>query len=136
MATKKKTAITKKMPTAQKRKVSKKKSAPGKAAAKKTSKKSVAARKPAIQTLTLDSVAIINHARSLHQEFNLIAKANKDVNIDASAIEMIDTAVLQLLFAFVIKIKATNHQVHWINPSDEFVSRAEMLGLSRLMDIT
>jgi anti-anti-sigma regulatory factor len=58
-----------------------------------------------------------------------------DVTIDASAVEMIDTAVLQLLFAFTRKVQAGSHQISWINPSDEFVSRAELLGLSRHLGI-
>jgi hypothetical protein len=37
--------------------------------------------------------------------------------------------MLQLLLAFVIKIKTQNREVKWINPSAEMISRAAILNL-------
>ena len=133
MPTTKKT-VTKKSPVARKKRVSKKKAAPRKKAAKTASSRTIASKQVSVQTITLDSVAVINNVQSLYQDFSQIT-GNADINIDASAVEMIDTAVLQMLFAFVMKIRSNNHKVNWIKPSDEFVSRATLLGLSQHMGL-
>lgn len=132
--TKKKTAA-KKTAAVRKKRASKKQAAPKKVVAKKSPAKSVTTKQPSIQTLTLDAVLVINNAESLYQEFKQFT-GTTDINIDASAVKMIDTAILQLLYAFVIKIKSSNHTVNWINPSEEFVSRATLLGLSQHIGIT
>jgi len=129
------TTVTKKTPAVRKKRTRKKKAAPKKRAAKKASPKTIAGKQASVQTLTLDSVAVINNAKTLYQDFSQVAD-NADVNIDASAVEMIDTAILQLLFAFVMKVKASSHKVNWIKPSDEFISRATLLGLNQHMGIT
>ena len=135
MPTKKKTTPTKKAPAVRKKRASKKKAAPGKrASTRKAASASTVNRAIATHTLTLDSVIVINNARSLHKTLAEIDD-DCDVSIDASAVEMIDTAVLQLLFAFTKKVRASNHQVSWIKPSDEFVSRADLLGLSQHLGI-
>ena len=133
MPARNKPATTKKAPAARKKRVVKKKDAPAKNPTNKAGAKADAGRQPSAHTLTLDSVVVINNAKALYDEFaNAI---HTDVNIDASAVEMIDTAILQLLYAFVIKVTSTHHRINWINPSDEFISRAKLLGLSRIMGI-
>ena len=134
MPARNKPATTKKVPAVRKKRVVKKKGSPAKFPTNNAGEKADAGRQSSTQhTVTLDSVVVINNARSLYEEF---AKAiYTDVNIDASAVEMIDTAILQLLYAFVIKVTSTNHKINWINPSDEFISRTKLLGLSRNMGI-
>lgn len=82
------------------------------------------------QMLKLDPVLVINNAKSLSQDFSLLINSNQDINIDASGVEMIDTAVLQLLLTITIKLRSTNHKVNWINPSAIFISNASLLGLT------
>lgn len=136
MPTKKKTTTTKKTPAVRKKRVCKKKAAPGKrATAKKAIPASIANTPVATHTLTLDSVVVINDAKSLYQTLAAIDD-DSDVTIDASAVEMIDTAVLQLLFAFTRKVQAGDHQISWKNPSEEFVFRADLLGLSHHLGIS
>lgn len=133
MPARNKPATTKKVPAVRKKRVVKKKGSPAKFPTNNAGEKADAGRQSSTHTVTLDSVVVINNARSLYEEF---AKAiYTDVNIDASAVEMIDTAILQLLYAFVIKVTSTNHKINWINPSDEFISRTKLLGLSRNMGI-
>ncbi|NNL06549.1 MAG: STAS domain-containing protein [Gammaproteobacteria bacterium] len=135
MPTKKKITTTKRAPADRKKRVSRKKAAPRKrASTKKATPASSVKKTVATRTLTLDSVVVINDARSLYQTLAEIYN-DSDVTIDASAVEMIDTAVLQLLFAFTKKVQAGNHQISWKNPSDEFVSRADLLGLSHHLGI-
>ncbi len=118
-----------------KKRISKKRAASKKVVTKKTTPKPTKTRRPSIHTLTLDSVTVINNAESLYQEICKI-RDNADINIDASAVKMIDTAILQLLYAFVAKTQASKHTVNWVNPSDEFVSRATLLGLSQHMGLS
>lgn len=135
MPTNKNTTSTKKAPAVRKKRVTRKKAAPRKrASTKKATPASTANKQVATNTLTLDSVVVINNAKSLYQTLAEI-NDDTDVTIDASAVEMIDTAVLQLLFAFTRKVQAGNHQIRWKNPSDEFVSRADLLGLSQHLGI-
>ena len=133
MPAKKQTAtITKTLP-ARKKSAVKKKRAPAKKTANRPRAKTAASKKPSTPTLTLDSVAVINNAKALYEELGKVI--DTDVNIDASAVEMIDTAILQLLYVFVTKVTSNNHKINWINPSDEFISRARLIGLSRNLGI-
>ncbi len=88
------------------------------------------------KSIVLDSVLTINHAKALLQEFNQLLKKNGDINIDVSAVEMIDTAMLQMLLAISNKVRSSEHEVHWINPSDIFISNVSLLGLSKLLKIS
>ncbi len=134
MPTGNKTATTKNATTVAKKKAVKKQRAPVKSTSGSVTAKADAGRQPSTHTLKLDSVAVINNAKTLYEEFS--RAVNTDVNIDASAVEMIDTAILQLLYAFVIKVTSTHHKINWINPSEEFVTRARLLGLSRNLGIS
>ena len=136
MPTKKKTTTTKRAPAVNKKKVSRKKTVTRKRTSTKKATPASSVNNPVTtHTLTLDSVVVINDARSLYQTLAEIEN-DSDVTIDASAVEMIDTAVLQLLFAFTRKVQAGDHQISWKNPSDEFVFRADLLGLSHHLGIS
>jgi anti-anti-sigma regulatory factor len=130
---KKQTATITKTQPARKKSAVKKKRAPAKKTANRPRAKTAASKKPSTPTLTLDSVAVINNAKALYEELRKVI--DTDVNIDASAVEMIDTAILQLLYVFVTKVTSNNHKINWINPSDEFISRARLIGLSRNLGI-
>lgn len=127
-------------PTVKKKKVIKKKSqtvknTPAKPAEKNRSTKPTTAKKESNLSLILDSVLVINDAKSLMQKINQLVESNDDISIDASAVEMIDTAILQLLLAATIKIRSSNHKINWINPSDKFISNASLLGLTESLGI-
>lgn len=118
---------TSKKPTTKKKKIARKKSD----AAKKTNKiKKEKPIKSNQQTLKLDPVLVINNAKALSVDLEKLINSNEDINIDASAVEMVDTAILQLLLTMVIKIKSSKHQVHWLNPSAAFISNSSLLGMS------
>jgi len=80
-------------------------------------------------SLVLDSIITINDAQTMYTQLNSLLELKQDITIDASAVEMLDTAILQLLLAFVNKIKAQNRQVVWTKPSEEMVNRATTLRL-------
>lgn len=112
----------------EKTKVVKKKSSPKKPVEKTNPAKPKKTKK---QILILDAVLVINNAKALSQDFEKLIKNDNDITVDASAVEMIDTAILQLLLTITIKVESSNHQVHWINPSTKFISNASLLGLSK-----
>jgi len=67
----------------------------------KTQKRKVKADKT---NLVLDSIITINDAQTMYTQLNSLLELKQDITIDASAVEMLDTAILQLLLAFVNKI--------------------------------
>ena len=85
---------------------------------------------PEEKLLKLRSVMVINDANTLHAGLLKFVESNSDIVIDASSVEMIDTAILQLLLGFVEQIKSNNRVIKWKEPSAEFCNRASILGLS------
>ena len=129
--TAKKKSTGKKSPSAvKKRKVVKKKASPKKTAAKGKSKTASKAETNSNPSMSLSPVLVINNAKALQQEIDNLLRANNDISIDVSAVEMIDTAILQLLLALALKQKSENHKVNWVNPSQIFRNNASLLGLS------
>ena len=51
------------------------------------------------------------------------------VQIDATAVDRVDTAGLQLLAAFVRDLRAESRQVEWVGCSDALNKAAQALGL-------
>lgn len=88
------------------------------------------------KTLVLDPVLVINNAKKLSQDFNELLQNNDDITIDASEVEMIDTAILQLLLALSNKAKASKQEIQWLKPSEKFISYATLLGLSTTFGLT
>jgi anti-anti-sigma regulatory factor len=124
MALRKKTTVKKK-------KVIKKKSGTARSSSNKKNKaiKSAASFK-------LEPILVINNARALSQELNRFIENSDEINIDASAVEMIDTAVLQVLLAIANKARSEKREIHWIAPSDIFLSNISLLGISRQIGIS
>lgn len=77
----------------------------------------------------LDAVMVINEAKELHKKLNELSKSKGMVTLDASTVEMIDTASLQLLLAFVATMKIKKSHLRWKNPSQNFLDRASILNL-------
>ena len=114
-----------------------------KAVRKSTAKKSVVKKKVARKSqkpiskkpvmagnkIVFKAVLAINDAKALYAELGKKLEIEKDISIDASAVEMADTAILQLFFAFTVEVKSQNRQVIWVKPSDEMMSRVTTLNL-------
>jgi len=111
---------------------------------KKTKKKVAAKRKKKItstvneqigETILLESVLVIDEAMQLHKKLGSYINQKNDVVIDASGVNMIDTAMLQLLTVFVTKLKNEGLKVIWKNPSEELINRATLLDLQKQLGI-
>ena len=79
--------------------------------------------------IKLDPVLVISNAQTLHVQLGALLDTKQNITIEAFAVEMVDTAILQLLLAFVIKIKAQGRKIIWIKPSEELIRRATTLNL-------
>lgn len=64
-----------------------------------------------------------------------VADADGPVVIDAGAVERIDTAVLQLLVAFVRERLGKDREVTWRAPSAALLDSARLLGVSDLLTL-
>ena len=66
----------------------------------------------------------------------MTALASKQaVELNASQVERVDTAALQVLSGFVQDAHAQQQSVHWRDPSDALCCSAALLGLSRLLNL-
>lgn len=147
MTTRKKTVkkktrstVKKAASTVKKKKVTKKKArivkpSPTKKTPKKKANEPKVIKEKNNNRMILNPVLVINNAKSMLETIDKLVDSDDDVYIDASGVEMIDTAILQLLLAATIKIRSANHIVTWTNPSDIFLSNAALLGLSEALGL-
>ncbi|MFL9841568.1 STAS domain-containing protein [Sphingomonas sp. ST-64] len=69
-------------------------------------------------------------AEDLKVRLVLAADFGGDLTVDASAVESVGQAVLQLLLAARVEAEASGHHFVIQNPSPAFLARIEALGLS------
>ena len=129
------------------KKAEEKKSKPKKGAVKKTDtgktkprkkkkeKKPKAETKKNISRLELEPSMVINKAGEFYGKLNNLAVNDKALEIDASKVEVIDSAILQLLYAFVLDLKEKSITVTWSKPSEGLMSKASMLGLAEQLGL-
>ena len=88
-----------------------------------------------IQKIVLESVQNIQNVSQLYEQFLYALQNSEKIDIDASAINSIDTATLQLLL--ILKHTAMQQQksVSIDFPSDKFIEAADLLGLSEMLDV-
>lgn len=55
--------------------------------------------------------------------------------VDCRQIKEIDTAALQMLYAFAITVQTYGQQVRWENATAAFIHRAQLLGLAEAMSL-
>ena len=79
--------------------------------------------------VTLDERIDISRAEAVYSKFEEALQRSESVDIDASAVERIDTSGFQVLVAFCRAAEKGGRKVRIINPSDTFRSNARLLGL-------
>ena len=85
--------------------------------------------------LKLEGVVNIAKADALHHEMEEILTKNSATVIDASELQRIDTAVLQLLASFMKSMSAANLSVSWGGVTDELIAAAKLLGLEQVLSL-
>jgi anti-anti-sigma regulatory factor len=86
------------------------------------------------QTFALPAECVIGNAGSLRESLTTVAKI-ADVTLDASAVQRLDTACLQLLAAFVCERRAAKLPVVWAGAPTLVAERAQLLGLSETLGL-
>lgn len=81
--------------------------------------------------IVLDAGLGIADVAQLKQVLQVTHETEGDVCVTATAVEMLDTAALQLLVAFVREAKSGGSDVRWKDPSSAFCEAAALLDLER-----
>ena len=77
----------------------------------------------------------ISMSESFKNDLIKALDGNEAIEIDTANVEYADTAVMQLFTAFSIKAKEQSMDVQWKQPSDAFISSANLLGLTDLLGV-
>lgn len=72
----------------------------------------------------------IGGATKLHTRLKTCAEKDVDVNLNAAKVESIDTSSLQLLLAFIQRVRDGGHGVNWQKPSEALLKTAALAGLT------
>ena len=72
---------------------------------------------------------VIDGVGKLHTRLKTCAEKGTDVNLNATKVESIDTASLQLLAVFVEQVCANGQSVNWQSTSDALTGTAKLAGL-------
>ena len=84
--------------------------------------------------LVLESSLVINKANDIYESLKKLEGKGQEIEIDVSKVESIDTAILQLLCVFVLRIKEDNIKLSWHKPTEVLLNKASTLGLSKLLN--
>ena len=82
------------------------------------------------RNLVLDAELKIAQARQLKDTLTKFL-SRKQLTIDASRVEKIDTSTLQLLTAFVTEAGDRSAKIRWLSPSPALLNAAGILGLTQ-----
>lgn len=83
--------------------------------------------------LQIDTRLTIADVEALSPKLQVLAVRGGTVEIDAAALETVDTAGLQLLAMFARKAEANGTTVNWINVRNAIVNSSKLLGLHEVI---
>ena len=87
-------------------------------------------------TVRLGTTLDINSAASLHGEIRAALTSAAPLQLDASAVERIDTAALQVFAALFNDTHAAHDRVVWQTPTQTLIDTARLLGLTEHLRLT
>ncbi len=79
--------------------------------------------------ITLDERVDISRAEATYSKFEEAFQRSDNIDIDASAVERIDTAGFQILVSFCRALEKSGRKARITQASDTFCSNAKLLGL-------
>ncbi len=85
--------------------------------------------------ITLDATLNIQTVGILYDQFEKMLDTQNTIEIDASSVESIDTASLQLITVFKQAGIKLQKEISIDFPSDKFIEAAEILGLAELLEV-
>jgi len=77
----------------------------------------------------------ITIAETFYSTLQSAVASEQPIIIDASQIERIDAAMLQMFCALFTDPVANKHGIVWRNPSDNLIESAELMGLDNYLDL-
>ena len=85
--------------------------------------------------LKLENILSISDINELRKTLCGLLDNNGDIEIDASDVQSVDTAILQLLTAFCLKLDKNGHNIKWKNPTQTFIDRCCLLNLEESLKL-
>jgi ABC-type transporter Mla MlaB component len=86
-------------------------------------------------SVVLEPAQNIRNVGDLYERLRLALNSQDKIDIDASAVQSVDTAALQLLLVLKQSAIKMQKQVSIDFPSEKFIEAAKALGLSEMLDI-
>jgi ABC-type transporter Mla MlaB component len=83
--------------------------------------------------IACESTIDIKIAADLYAHLKNAIENKHQVEINATDVQRVDTAILQVFLAFVLEAKAQDLQVTWQGVSDAFRSAASLLGIGEAL---
>lgn len=85
--------------------------------------------------LLLEAAFDITQVESLKQQFDTLLQQDSLV-LNARRVERVDTAALQLCYAFIQQRTQQGLQTNWQQPSEALLQQATLLGLVQALHLT
>ena len=86
--------------------------------------------------VALEAALGIADARALHEKLDAAIAAATPVVMDASRVERLDAAVMQVLTGFCRAARERSLAVTWENPSPSLQQAVRLLGLEAIFELT
>lgn len=77
----------------------------------------------------------ISLVTEMKAELEAALASNETVALDASNVESVDTAALQLLVAFIQQASLRGPRAEWHQPSEAFLATVKLMGLNDALNV-
>jgi len=88
-----------------------------------------------LETLHLEGDLGIVQVDALYEQMSAIFEQAGEIEIDASGLNQVDTAGIQLLYAFIHDARGKGLKISWKSTSEALEKSAGQLGLSELLGL-
>jgi ABC-type transporter Mla MlaB component len=85
--------------------------------------------------ISFGKVLGISTANELYLSLKQSLESDLTIELDASFVERVDTAALQLLCAFVCDSTSSGRRIRWHRPTQILISSAKLLEIHHLLDL-
>ena len=85
--------------------------------------------------MKLGSKLHISDVENLSTELSGLLSSSKQIDIDISEVEEVDTASFQALCALQKSLAVTGNSINWVGNSKAFNEAADMLGVAEFLSI-
>ena len=89
-----------------------------------------------VYKISLTGNVSISQAEHLYGQLQEALLQEGSIEVDASGVERIDTAILQMFLAFRNELLKRHADFRWLKPSDHLVSSANLFGISEQLNLS